>query len=69
MSHTDHTRRSSPARPAAQRSPRSGSDVSPELRRQIDENLRRLYGAPTDEALPDHLQALVERLRNRDAAP
>ena len=60
MSHTDHSDPPVPRRPAG------GQEVSPELQRQIDENLRRLYCQPVDEGLPDHLQSLVERLRNRD---
>ena len=67
MSHTDHTDQSGPGRPPAGQPGRTpgGAEVSPELRRQIDENLRRLYCAPVDDGLPEHLQALVERLRNR----
>ncbi|MBK5927785.1 NepR family anti-sigma factor [Rhodobaculum claviforme] len=61
MSHTDHSKRAS--------APRSEREVSPELRRQIDENLRRLYRRSAEEALPEHLQALVARLRDRDGAP
>ena len=60
MSHMDHSNRSGP--------PRDTRGVSPELQRQIDENLRRLYGGSTDDALPEQLQALVQRLRARDDA-
>lgn len=62
MSHTDHTKRSAPQQG------RAGQGVSPELQRQIDENLRRLYCQPADDALPEHLATLIERLRRRDRA-
>ncbi|MGY6634007.1 MAG: NepR family anti-sigma factor [Alkalilacustris sp.] len=65
MSHTDQSPPSQPAR----RSRGGKRDLSPELQRQIDENLRRLYGQPAEDSLPDHLQSLVDRLRNRDSAP
>ena len=58
MSHTDHTTQSSPT-PGRQR-------MSPEMQRQIDENLRRLYRQSADEALPDRLQSLLDRLRAQD---
>ena len=60
MSHTDHTNRRGPSPDRA--------GVSPELKRQIDENLRKLYGGAADEALPDHLQSLIQRLRARNDA-
>ncbi len=59
MSHTDHTNRSACGQAPA------GQDVSPELQRQIDENLRRLYCQPVDDGLPDRLQTLIEQLRQR----
>ncbi len=69
MSHTDHSNRPGPsARGQTDRRTRDGRAVSPELQRQIDENLRRLYGQSTDETLPDQLQALIQRLRTRDDA-
>ena len=70
MSHTDQTNR--PGRPDRQGVGAGPSPdrrgVSPDLQRQIDENLRRLYGQPSDEALPEQLQMLVQRLRARDDA-
>lgn len=63
MSHTDHSNR------APARGHPADREVSPELRRQIDENLRRLYSRPAEEALPEQLQALVQRLRDRGGAP
>ncbi|MGY6410207.1 MAG: NepR family anti-sigma factor [Alkalilacustris sp.] len=56
----DHSNRSGP--------PRDRRGVSPELQRQIDENLRRLYADAADEALPEQLQTLIQRLRARDDA-
>ncbi len=60
MSHTDHSNPSGP--------PPDRRAVSPELQRQIDENLRKLYGGAADEALPEQLQTLIQRLRARDDA-
>lgn len=40
--------------------------VPPELERQINENLRRLYQQTLDEKLPDHLQELLQRLKEQD---
>lgn len=61
MSHTDQPDRSRMRPP-----PADGPDVAPQLRRQIDENLQRLYRESLDEELPQTLRALVERLRSRD---
>ena len=40
--------------------------VPPELERQINENLRRLYQQTLDEELPEHLQELLRRLKEQD---
>jgi len=39
------------------------------LERQINENLRRLYQQALDEDVPDHLQQLLQRLKDQDQAP
>lgn len=59
MSHTDHPNRG-----------RASAEVPAALQRQIDENLKRLYGDALDEELPEALQSLVARLRaERGAGP
>lgn len=40
--------------------------VSPELERQINENLQRLYQQTLDEELPEHLQDLLRRLKEQE---
>lgn len=45
---------------------RDAQGVAPEIARQIDENLKRLYQQQVEEALPPELQALVERLKSGD---
>ena len=40
--------------------------VPPELERQINENLQRLYQQTLDEELPEHLQDLLQRLKEQD---
>ena len=44
-------------------------DVSARLTRQIDENLRRVYGADAPGAVPDKFLQLIERLREEGASP
>lgn len=46
--------------------PEEQGRVPPELERQINENLRRLYKQTLEEEVPDHLQKLLERLRKQD---
>ncbi|MFC7705286.1 NepR family anti-sigma factor [Plastorhodobacter daqingensis] len=36
------------------------------VEQQINENLRRIYQQKLEEAVPDHLQALLERLKEQD---
>jgi hypothetical protein len=43
---------------------RSKQGVDPEIARQIDENLKRLYQQQVELELPPELQALVDRLRS-----
>ena len=40
--------------------------LSPEVARQIDENLRLLYRKRVEQELPEDLQALVTQLRKGD---
>jgi hypothetical protein len=40
--------------------------VAPEIARQIDENLKRLYQQQVEQELPPELQALVARLKSGD---
>lgn len=47
-----------------QKKPSQG--VAPEIARQIDENLKRLYQQQVDQELPAELQALVARLKSGD---
>lgn len=46
---------------------RSAQGVAPEIARQIDENLKRLYQQQVEQELPPELQALVARLKSGDA--
>jgi len=41
---------------------------SADLRAEIDENLKRVYQAALDEAVPDRFTKLIEQLRQRDLA-
>jgi len=40
--------------------------ISSNVAKQIDENLRRIYAAKLTEEIPDHLQELLKRLREKD---
>lgn len=44
-------------------------DVPGEVARQIDENLKRLYGAEAGDDLPPDLQRLIASLRAGEARP
>lgn len=44
----------------------SKSRIAPEVARQIDENLKRLYADRTSEALPDSLSQLLDALRQKE---
>jgi hypothetical protein len=43
--------------------------VSESVAKQIDENLQRLYAPGSKEDIPEHLQALLRQLREKDGAP
>lgn len=43
------------------------SEVGPEVARQIDENLKRLYANGASEALPDTLTQLLDALRQKES--
>jgi hypothetical protein len=45
---------------------RAPKGVAPEIARQIDENLKRLYQQQVEQELPPELQALVARLKSGD---
>lgn len=45
---------------------RAAQGVAPEIARQIDENLKRLYQQQVEQELPPELQALVARLKSGD---
>ncbi|MCH8488335.1 MAG: hypothetical protein LAT81_00210 [Oceanicaulis sp.] len=45
---------------------RGPKGVAPEIARQIDENLKRLYQQQVEQELPPELQALVARLKSGD---
>ena len=49
--------------------PKAPPTVPASVARQIDENLRRIYGAKLEEEIPDRLQELLKQLREKDAAP
>lgn len=49
--------------------PKTPTVVPPGVQRQIDENLRLIYGAKLTEDIPDRLQELLKQLREKDAAP
>lgn len=51
------------------KSRRQFGEVSPEVARQIDENLKHLYLKDTSEELPQSLLDLLEALRAQDAQP
>lgn len=51
------------------RKPDVPQTISSSVAKQIDENLRRIYAATLSEDIPDHLQALLQRLRDKDASP
>ena len=51
------------------RKPGVPQTISSNVAKQIDENLRRIYAATLKEEIPDHLQALLRRLRDKDASP
>lgn len=57
--------REGPAR-TKPRSRRSARHLAETIERQIDENLKRLYSEMVEEPIPDHLQQLLEQLKNRD---
>ena len=40
--------------------------IAPEVARQIDENLKRLYADSSSEAVPDSLSQLLTALRNKE---
>lgn len=44
----------------------SKSRIAPEVARQIDENLKRLYADRTSEVLPDSLSQLLDALRQKE---
>jgi len=49
--------------------PEYEDDVPGEVARQIDENLKRLYGPSANDELPADLQRLIASLRAGDANP
>jgi hypothetical protein len=51
------------------RKPNMSQTISSSVAKQIDENLRRIYAPTLKEEIPDHLQALLKQLRDKDAAP
>ncbi len=50
------------------RKPSIPETISSNVAKQIDENLRRIYASALKEEIPDHLQALLKQLRDKDAA-
>ncbi|WP_380058013.1 NepR family anti-sigma factor [Falsihalocynthiibacter sp. SS001] len=40
---------------------------SPEMQRQIDENLKRVFQQTADEELPDRFKELLDKLKEQDA--
>jgi len=60
----DANRDAAASRTGHQKKPSQG--VAPEIARQIDENLKRLYQQQVDQELPAELQALVARLKSGD---
>lgn len=53
-------------KPGAGARKRAGQGVAPEIARQIDENLKRLYRQQAEQELPPELRALVARLKSGD---
>lgn len=43
------------------------AQVPPQVARQIDENLKRLYADQASDALPDTLTQLLDALRQKEA--
>lgn len=55
-----------PPRPGGREAAAKG--VAPEIARQIDENLKRLYQQQVEQELPPELQALVAKLKSSGGA-
>lgn len=53
-------------KPGAGARKHAAQGVAPEIARQIDENLKRLYRQQAEQELPPELQALVARLKSGD---
>ncbi len=51
------------------RRPNMPQTLSSLVDKQFDEHLRRIYAPTLKEEIPDHLQALLKQLRDKDAAP
>lgn len=49
--------------------PKDDQDVPREVARQIDENLKRLYGPESGDEIPQDLQRLIASLRAGEASP
>ncbi len=49
--------------------PKNDQDVPIEVARQIDENLKRLYGPSAEDELPQDLERLIASLRAGEGSP
>ena len=50
------------------RKPKVHQAISSSVAKQIDENLKHIYAPTLQEEIPDHLQALLMQLRDRNTS-